>query len=186
MVQKKYNNTTLEITLNMLEKSESHIRQIAKDLQISHTTIIRKIEELVNENVLDFKIEGRNKVFFLKKTINARNYVYMAENYKTKKILDKYPELSIIIKEILNNAKSNLIVLFGSYAKFNVKLDSDIDIFIETKDSKLKEKLKQINRKISLKIGDFDLNNILIKEIIKSHVILKGVEVFYEKTRFFE
>ncbi len=32
----------------------------------------------------------------------------------------------------------------------------------------------------------FDTKSLMIKEIIKNHVILKGVEYFYEKTEFFE
>ena len=186
MVQNNYKDRNLEIILNLLRKKENHIRSIAKDLDISHTTILRKADELVKENVLDYKKEGKNKVFFLKNTLKAKNYVYMSENYKTNKALKKYPELSIIMKEIANNVKSNLIILFGSYAKFNAKTDSDIDIFIETKDTKLKEKLKQISKRINLKTGKFDLNNNLIKEIIKDHIIIKGVEIFYEKKEFFE
>ena len=39
---------------------------------------------------------------------------------------------------------------------------------------------------LSVKLGKFDNSSFLIKEIIKSHVVLKGVEDFYEKTKFFE
>lgn len=186
MVQKKSKDVTLEIVLNLLEKTENHIRSIAKNLNISHTTILRKIEELVIENVLDYKKEGKNKIFFLKKTLKARNYVYMAENYKTNEVLKKYPQLSILMKDVSDNTRSSLVVLFGSYAKFNAKEDSDIDLYVETKDSKVKEKLSQISNRISLKTGDFNLNNNLIKEIIKNHAIIKGVEAFYERTKLFE
>ena len=110
----------------------------------------------------------------------------MAENYKTNKVLKKYPQLSILMKDVSDNTRSSLRVLFGSYAKFNAKEDSDIDVYVETKDSKVKEKLSQISNRLSLKTGDFDLNNNLIKEIIKNHAIIKGVEVFYERTKFFE
>lgn len=186
MVQKSDNDVVLEIILNLLRKTENHVRGIAKELKVSHTTISRKVTELLKDNVLDYKREGKNKIFNLKKTFRTKNYVYMAENYKINKLLRKYPELSVTMKEVIDNTGANLIMLFGSYASFNAKADSDIDIFIETKNRTVKEKLQEINRKLSVKIGDFDLNNNLVKEIIKNHVILKGVEIFYEKTKFFE
>jgi len=46
--------------------------------------------------------------------------------------------------------------------------------------------VESIHSRIKVKFGDFDLSSNLIKEIIKNHVILKGVEEFYEKTKFFE
>ncbi len=186
MVQKDYDDIKLEVILDLLKTKENHIRGIAKNLGASHTTALRKIDELVKENVLDYKKEGKNKVFFLKKTLQAKNYVYMAENYKTNKLLEKYPELSIILKEAMLKTNSNLVVLFGSYAKFIAKQDSDIDLFIETKDRSLKSKMKEVSNKINLKIGNFDLDSALIKEIIKNHVIMKGIEMFYEKTKFLE
>lgn len=186
MVQKDYDDIKLEIILDLLKNKENYIRQLAKNLGTSHTTVLRKVEELVKENVLDYKKEGKNKIFSLKKTLQAKNYIYISENYKANKLLEIYPELGIILKEVIVKTDSNLIVLFGSYAKFTAKQDSDIDLFIETKDRNLKDQMKQVSGKINLKIGNFDLDNTLIKEIIKNHVIVKGIETFYGKTKFFE
>ncbi len=186
MAQKYYDNTKLEIVIDLLKNNENHIRGIAKNLGTSHTTVLRKVEELTKENVLDYKMAGKNKVFSLKKTLKTKNYVYMSENYKLNKLLERYPELGVILKEVISKAPSNLIILFGSYAKFIAKQDSDIDLFVETKDNTLKEDIKLVSGKINLKIGKFDLNNSLIREIVKNHVIIKGVETFYEKAGFFE
>ena len=40
--------------------------------------------------------------------------------------------------------------------------------------------------KLSIKIGKYDKSNLLIKEILKNHIIIIGVERYYEKNRFFE
>lgn len=141
---------------------------------------------LFKENVLDFKKEGKNKVFFIKKNLQAKNYVFNAERYKLIRLVEKYPELNIIAEDILKNAQEKLIVLFGSYAKFTSKTDSDIDIYVETKNIKVKNNIESIHSKLRVKIGDFNLDSQLIKEIIKNHVILKGVEEFYERTKFFD
>lgn len=184
MVQNK-DNIDSEIILLLL-RGENHLRGIAKQLNESHSTILRKLNKLVKENVLDYKIEGKNKVFFLKKNLQAKNYVLNAERYKLIKLLKTYPELNVIIDELLKKTEEKLIILFGSYAKFTAKKDSDIDIYVETRSRKVKEEIESVHSKIKVKIGDFDMNSQLIKEIIKNHIILKGVEEFYEKTRFFE
>ncbi|MCD4666552.1 hypothetical protein K8R47_01960, partial [archaeon] len=61
MEQKDYK---LEI-INELLKEENHIRGIAKNLKINHMNILRKINELSKENVVDYKEKGKNKTYFL-------------------------------------------------------------------------------------------------------------------------
>ena len=184
MVQNK-NNLELEIILVLL-KNRTHLREIARILKEPHSTILRKINELVMENILDYTKEGKNKIFFIKNNLKSKNYIYSAEIHKLNKILKKYPELSIIFEDIKKNFSKGMIILFGSYAKDNPKKDSDIDIYLETNDSKIRDKLKEINSKLSIKIGKFDITSLLIKEIIKNHVIIKGLEDFYERIDFFK
>lgn len=184
MVQNK-NNLEFEIILLLLN-GENHLRGIAKQLNESHSTVLRRLTILVNENILDYKKEGRNKVFFIKKNLQAKNFVFNAERYKLLKLLKKYPELSVIIEDILKKCGERLIILFGSYAKFMAKKDSDIDVYIETRNKKVKEETELVHSRIKVKIGDFDQSSQLIKEIIKNHIVLRGVEEFYEKIKFFE
>ena len=184
MVQNK-NNLDLEIVWVLL-KNKTRLREIARTLNESHSTILRKINELLKENVLDYNKEGKNKVFFIKDNLKAENYVYSAEIDKLNQLLKKHPKLSIIFEDIKNNFSRGMIILFGSYAKGNPKSDSDIDIYLETNDNKLKNKIKEINYKLRIKIGKFDTKSLLIKEIIKNHIIIRGLENFYEKTDFFK
>ena len=184
MVQNK-NNLELEIILVLL-KNKTHLRKIARTLNESHSTILRKINELTKENVLDYKKEGKNKVFFIKNNLKAKNYVYSAEIHKLNSLLKKHPELSIILEDIKKDFSKGMIILFGSYAKGIPKKDSDIDIYLETNDDSLKNKIKAVNSKLSIKIGKFDIKSLLIKEIIKNHVIIRGLEDFYERVEFFK
>ena len=179
------NNLELEIIL-VLIKNKIHLREIARILKEPHPTVLRKINNLVKENVLDYNEEGRNKVFFIKNNLKAKNYVYSAEIYKLSKLLRMHAELGIIFENIKKNFPKGMIILFGSYAKGISKKESDIDIYIETTDNKVKHKIQDLNSRLSLKIGKFDINSLLVKEIIKNHVIIRGVEDFYEKNKFFE
>lgn len=184
MVQNK-TNLDLEIILVLL-KNETHLREVSRNLDESHSTILRKINELLKENVLDYKKEGKNKIFFIKNNLKAKNYIYSAEIHKLNKILKKHPELAIIFEDVKKNFKNGMIILFGSYAKGISKKDSDIDIYLETNDNNLKTRMKEINSKLSIKIGKFDNNSLLIKEIIKNHIIIRGLEDFYERIEFFK
>ena len=87
MVQKR-NDISSDIILILLEE-EIHLRSIARHLSQSHSTILRKLNFLIEENVLDYRIEGKNKVFFIKKNLQAKNYVFNAERYKLIKLLKK-------------------------------------------------------------------------------------------------
>ena len=42
--------------------------------------------------------------------------------------------------------------------------------------------MKDIDSRLSVKIGRYDKESLLIKEIQKSHIVIKGVEEYYEKT----
>ena len=182
MVQKR-NDIELDI-IGLLMKHENHVRGIAKKLNTSHSTVSRKLNSLKKEKVIDYRKEGKNKIFFLKKNLIAKNYVFQAEANKLIKLLRKCPELRIIFEEIIKKTDEKLIILFGSYAKGIAKKSSDIDLYIETKDRNTKKIVEEINSRISVKIGPFDVKSPLIKEIIKDHVIIKGIEEFYGKQIF--
>ncbi len=179
MVQKR-DNLEMDI-IELLLKADSHVRGIAKKLNESHSTVSRKLKNLKKENVIDSRKEGRNKVFYLKKSVVSQTYILQAELNKRTKLLRHNPELGIIFDEILKKTDEKLIMLFGSYAKGLAKKDSDIDIYIETKNRNVKTIIEEIHSKINVKIGDFNVKSPLIKEIIKDHVIIRGIEVFYEK-----
>jgi predicted nucleotidyltransferase len=182
MEQKNYK---LEIVLELL-KNENHIRGIAKNLNINHMNIVRKIKELSKENAVDYIQRGKNKVYFLKKTAEAKAFVIMAESYKLTRALQKYHSLRRAIENIQKNKEIKLAVLFGSYAKGIAKPDSDIDVYIDTASNKLKQEIEKIDTKLSVKIGKYDKSSLLIKEIDKNHVIIKGIEEYYEKNGFFD
>ena len=46
--------------------------------------------------------------------------------------------------------------------------------------------MKETNSKLSIKIGKFNTKSLLIKEIIKNHIIIRGLEDFYERAEFFK
>ncbi len=178
-------NYELEIVLALLKK-ETHVRALAKQIGVNHMTISRKIKSLLEDNVVDFNEQGKNKIYFLKKTSEAKSFIFMAENYKLNQTLKKYPLLRGVIQEVQESKKIKIAILFGSYAKGIPHKDSDIDVYLETSDFKLKEEIESLNTRLNVKIGKYNKGNLLMNEIEKNHIIIKGVEKFYEHSKFFE
>lgn len=181
----KQNSYNLEIVGELIKRN-IHLRELSRKLKINPMTLSRKMKELSNENVVDFKQEGKNKIYFLKKNSEAKSYVFMAEQYKLNEILKKYPNLRRVFEKIQKNKRIKLAVLFGSYAKRISNQKSDIDIYVEAKDKKIKIELESIHSKLNIKIGKYNKDNLLVREIEKNHVIIKGVEKFYENQEFFK
>jgi|SRR3989338_8909232 len=177
-------NYAYEVLLSLL-KQDRYGRELAKELKTSLTRVQNILTELRNINVLDYKIEGKNHVYFIKKNLLSKSFILNAENYQLAKILNKHPELEPIFQDLIKKSKCSLIILFGSYAKNTEKKDSDIDLYIETTDSKIKEEVQNIYGLINVKIGNFNSEDLLIKEIIKNHALIKGGENYYEKIKFF-
>ena len=176
-------NLTNEI-INLLMKGDLHPRALAEKLQTNHMTVSRKLHNLVKENIVDYRAEGKNKVFFLKKSIEGRNAAMTAEIYKQSRIISRYPVLRGVFTSVAKLPGVHLALLFGSYAKGLATKESDIDIFIETLDGNIKKQLEQRHASLSVKIGTFDQSGPLIREIIKDHVIIRGVEEYFDKTEF--
>ena len=178
-------NLTNEIVA-LLIREDLHPRAIADNLKSNHATVLRKLRDLTDENVVDFRMEGKNKVFRLKKTIEGWNAAKIAEISKQSFIVAKYPVLRGIFQAVIEMPDIPLVILYGSYAKGTARKESYIDIYLDTDDSRKKKMLELKNSRVSAKIGAFDTKNMLIREIMKDHVIIRGVEAYFDKTGFFE
>mgnify|MGYP001573245534 CR=1 FL=1 len=184
MVQ-KWDNIDFEVILRLL-KSEIHLRELSKEIKVPHSTLARRLAFLRNKLVIDYRVEGKNYIYFLRKNMIALKAAINAENYKFIKTVEKYKLLLSVFEQVVNTSGCSLIILFGSYAKGIPKEESDIDIYIETQDKKIKERIENLYPNLSIKIGIFDKEDLLIKEIIKNHVIIRGAEIYYEKFGFFK
>jgi predicted nucleotidyltransferase len=177
-------NLTNEIVALLLN-GDLHTRAIAEQLSSNHATVLRKLRTLTDENIVDFRSEGKNKVFRLKRTIEARNSAMIAEIYKQSLVVARYPVLRGIFQAVSERPELPLVILFGSYAKGTAGKESDIDIYIETIDLLVKKQLEQKHSRLSVKTGLFDTKDLLIREIMKDHIIIRGVEVYFDKIGFF-
>jgi len=164
--------------LKLLQTESKHLRKLSVESNIPSSTVMRVLDNLIKENILDFRIEGKNKIFFIKDSFEGNISKIELEYYKLREILQN-SILQRIYKEIKPLLIDELVILFGSYAKKLESKESDIDIYIEKNNKELKKKIELISSKISIKSGFFDKNSFLGKEIIKNHIILNNPEKYY-------
>ena len=180
----KQNQQISEIILVLLKYKKLHVREISKITSIPLSNTSRIMKCLIEQNVVDFKSEGKNKIFSIKNTLSALQFVKIAEHYKFLTLLEMFPFFSSLLESVLSKSNSELVIIFGSYARLDPKIGSDIDIYISTRDKTIKKQIEMIHSKLSVKNGDFNPENLLVQEIIKNHIIVRGVDSFYEKNKF--
>jgi len=166
-------------------------REIASILKVSHMSVNRAMRELAELNFMHFVTIGKAHLW----KVNHASYAYGVLSRLIKGVSGIKEPIEHLRKTLLKKLPKALIkkiVLFGSIANASEKTDSDIDIFILTKDKQSKKKLKLSIEKIS---GiDFDVYGnrlapyILTEQEMKQKKglrviseINKGMQIFPEK-----
>lgn len=159
-------------------KAEFYLRQTAKLAKLPLKTCQNILSRLEKERILKSKVEGKNKYFSLNlDNIQTKSYLLQAEIQKLDGFLNNYPEFKTFLKSIHTNVS---IIIFGSFAKFKVDENSDLDLLVLSKEEQkfsghlLPYKIHQINlSEESFKKGLIEKESI-IKEIKESHIILNN------------
>jgi len=169
------------------------INEIAKFLEEYYSFVHRIVNKLIKDSVVTKEKAGKSYLcsinLYNEKTIILVN---LSKIEKKNDLYNSNKELKIILEDFVKSAESLItpisIVLFGSYAKGTATKESDIDILLI---SKTKVGIDKITKEIYAKYGkeinpvimtseDFkrQKDKSLIKEIIKDHYVLYGVEKF--------
>ncbi len=124
-------------------------REIASILKISHMSVNRTLRELLEYNLVNFTSAGKAHLW----KVNRKSYAFNALSALiacTQKIAEPLDDLKKTVRTNLRGTPAERAVLFGSIASGSEKTDSDIDLFIQVKDSRARDKLKQITDKLSI------------------------------------
>lgn len=165
--------------------------ELTRFTNIPQQTISRITNKLVNNNFLNYKIIGRNKLFSLDFENKITKLILnQIEIDKSLEFYQQNKNIKVIIDEFLELAET--IVVFGSYASNKTTKNSDLDIlFLGKVDNDKIQKIKRnslitINEHYSSYTEFFNLlkeKQALSLEIIKNHVVFgdisKTVNLFY-------
>gem|GEM_PF-983753 len=169
------------------------INEIAKSLKEYYSFVHRTVNKLIKDSVVAKEKAGKSHLCSInlgaEKTIALIN---LSEIEKKSDFYNSNKEIKIILEDCVKSVESTVnaisVVLFGSYAKGTATKESDIDILLigKTKtgiDKTTKEVYAKYGKEINAVVmtsEDFkrQKDKALIKEIIKDHYVLYGVEKF--------
>ncbi len=156
-------------------------RMIADKLKMNQKTISNILIGLEKENILKYSTEGKNKYYFINRfNPQIKDIVIMIEIARKNEFINKNEKLKDLFYS-LEKITQGVLIIFGSYASFTNNKESDLDVFVIGKIEDIKELESLYKIKINLvkstkeKINKED---IFIREIMKNHIIIKGVEEF--------
>jgi len=156
-------------------------REIARKLKMNQKTASNTLNRLEKAHILKFSTEGKNKYYFLNKfNPQIKEIIKLVEIDRKLRFLEKYKKIQELFDKLEKKTEGVLIV-FGSYANFSANDKSDLDIFVLGKISDVGDLEEIYKIKINVVKSSkekFDKNDNFVKEIIKNHIILKGVEDF--------
>jgi len=167
---------------------EYYIREVGKLLKISPRTAQLILEGLEDKGVIESKTKGKIKTYKIKLSEFTKKYLVFVEQYKAISFLENNLILKEIIEKITPNMKG-IGIVFGSYARGTQNKESDLDIFVAGDYNR--EEIKKVSRNLGVDISvkcyptkTFEKNinrDILLKEILKNHVVFVKVEQFIQK-----
>jgi predicted nucleotidyltransferase len=165
-----------------LANKAQHGRALATTLQASQSTISRTLNILKDDFIVDYESQGKNKVYRLKNNQEARHALAAAEHVKAATFLKNNRKEAALLQEVLKRTSATMVVLFGSYAINKQHKDSDIDLYMNIGREE-RDALGELRDALRIQPGTFDSSTALAQEVIKKHVILKGVDEFLALTR---
>ena len=123
--------------------------EISKRCGVPQQTVSRGLNKLLENNIISYKIEGRNKLFYIDlEKLSSKNILNIIENHKSLKFILENKDISVILDDVLSTC--NGIIVFGSYAKGTATDKSDIDIIIFGS----KKKIDDIKRRYVAEINE--------------------------------
>jgi len=178
-----------ENTLAILEEfcsdysKKTYGRQIASKQKVNQKTVSNILNRLEKEGILKYSTEGKNKYYsFNMLNSDVKDVIKMVEIARKNKFISKHSKLKELFYSLEKRA-SGMLIIFGSYANYTHNKSSDLDVLVIGKISDIRDLEEIYKVKINViksKPENINKQEIFVKEIIKNHIILKGVEEFIE------
>lgn len=157
-----------------------HLREIARKINKTHSTVKNHISKL---KIIEEEKKENASYYFLKKNHYTPYFLSFGELNKT---INSSDLVTLMSKNL--TIKNSKILIFGSVAK-NKKNPNDIDLLIINGDEEVFKSVKEFEKTIGINIQLINMSNllfeekvkskdILIKEMIKNHIILSGFDYF--------
>jgi predicted nucleotidyltransferase len=176
--------------INYLAKNKGKhtMHELSKTLNIPYATFYRVVKK--SSDILTTELVGKSKLLSLNKESILTSHLAIASDEEKKEFLKKQPLINLIHKDL---DTSEVVLLFGSYAKNKPKPHSDIDLAILNKTGNKSFSLNKLeillNKEINPMFFSFSEFNLMLKDkeenvgkqILKNHIVLKNPQKFWEE-----
>ena len=143
--------------------------EISKITGIERKSVSRILNNLVNLNLVNYNISGRNKLFYFDLENPKTKILFeVAENQKSLEFFLKNKEVFLIINDLLGVCSS--VVVFGSFASSKHHKKSDLDLVVFG--CKNKKKIREIKENYLLEINEHPFSYDEFQKILNKKVSL--------------
>jgi len=160
-----------------------HLAEISRDVNEAHPTARLWLNALEKKGVLKKEHKGRLTLYSLNlQNQNIIDYLVIAEKNK---LIRKCQE-EVVLGELVSNLNKKLnenvkVLIFGSAVEsFNAAHDVDLLVVGKTETKPIKKLAKRLNRELHIiQVNSLKkISEALRIEIIKKHLLIKGIEDF--------
>jgi len=185
----------LKILDLFLDLNKHYFAEISKKTRITRPRTLRVLRKLVKNSVLNIRNEANIKYYSLKNNEVSFFVLGLVEFNHKVKFFKRYRAVEKVLEMFnLKYDKALISLLFGSYVKNYATKNSDVDLllikenFSKREIRKIEDIVDLVNGRIGLKINphlmklkEFKLENELVKEVVKDHILLNGAELFFKE-----
>ena len=181
--------------------SEFTINQIAKKTGFDYAYVNRETNKLIKKGIISKKTVGNAHLCSLDlKNDGTIAIIFDYETHKKSSFYEGHKVLKTYFLDFLKEAKRysiHSLIIFGSYAKGLETKKSDLDVLAVLENKKQSDSIRGLINN-AFKLSDIEINPIIVgkkdfvemlankaslnigKEALKSHIILYGIERFWE------
>jgi len=165
----------LDIVSSLYEGPQT-ASEIARKNGLNQKSVANHLNKLAEESILTTHTQGKNKLFHFNNQPLTFHFLCSIEHQRTIRFYQKHPTIKQLLTKV---PQEGILILFGSYAKEEQNENSDIDLLhINQKKVDFSEVTRKYSVNIDLKHYKTYTNDPLIREVIKNHIVINGIETF--------
>ncbi len=192
MLYKHLNATTLRIIwlYSGDYRRAFYTREIARSVNVDVKAVQIQLKRLERAGLLKSVVRGKNLEYRLNlNNLISEYYLILAENFAALMLLDEEPVIKKLVEHMKMHDSSSSLILFGSYAKRNVKGNSDIDLLAITKSRNLKKVASVTGKHVGKETNLLQMTekafadgikkqDPLVIEVLSNHIVLWNADKF--------
>lgn len=173
------------------DANEKTIKELEGRSGYSYERVYNTLKSLEEKGIVTGRKIGKTLSYKINLGKDATEFAFVHFSIvKKAKFAEKYPNASKAMREFLNKVDAECIIVFGSYAKGDVRGESDMDILCVSGSENIEKIALSMRHKYNLRINPVlvkveDFKNIKSEnpefwnDLIEFGIILKGYEFFY-------